>query len=195
MKARPILFSTPMVQAILDGRKTQTRRVVKPQPMLQGRTEDRVEIYQRGNTDLWEVKDKLSSDGFSILHSLKCPYGQPGDVLWVRETWAYELFPEPHFAFKANAADVYRWRPSIHMPKEAARIWLKITNVRVERLHNITRGDAMQEGCPFPNMADGQDHREWFSVLWKSINGFQSWNDNPWVWVVKFERIEKPANI
>ena len=85
---------------------------------------------------------------------------------------------------------VARWKPSIHMPKWAARIWLEISSVRVERLQSISRGDAMAEGCPFPNMADGEDPRDWFAEVWKSTGG--DWAANPWVWVIDFKRIEKP---
>ena len=85
---------------------------------------------------------------------------------------------------------VARWKPSIHMPKWAARIWLEVTGVRVERLQAISRGDAMTEGCPFPNMADGEAPREWFAEVWKSTGG--DWDANPWVWVIDFKRIEKP---
>ena len=85
---------------------------------------------------------------------------------------------------------VARWKPSIHMPKWAARIWLEITGLRVERLQSISRGDAMAEGCPLPNMADGEDPRDWFAEVWKSTGG--DWAANPWVWVIDFKRIEKP---
>ena len=79
------------------------------------------------------------------------------------------------------------WSPAIHMPKAAARIWLEITGVRVERLQSISRGDAMAEGCPFPNMADGENPRDWFAAVWKSTGG--DWDANPWVWVIDFKRI------
>ena len=82
------------------------------------------------------------------------------------------------------------WKPAIHMPKALARLWLEVTGVRVERLQSISRGDAMAEGCPFPNMADGEDPRDWFAEVWKSTGG--DWAANPWVWVIDFKRIEKP---
>lgn len=178
MKQRPILFSTPMVQAILAGRKTMTRRVVKIKELQQSMQIgsisplDKSFLVKSGNTN-WEVR---------------CPYGEIGDVLWVRETFCFD---GENYIFKPNGKP-YRWKPSIFMPKDAARIWLRITNVRVERLQDISRGDSMSEGCPFPNIAKETNPSAWFAGLWQSINGEDSWNDNPWVWVIEFERIEKP---
>lgn len=167
IKERPILFSTAMVQAILAGRKTQTRRVLKEQ-----------------------------INGIARPGQHVCPYGQPGDILWVRETFGIDV-EDDGFLYKANYdnADISwlkgSWKPSIHMPKEAARIWLEITKVRVERLNDINRGDCMGEGCPFPNIAKETDPKNWFSEIWKSINGPESWKENQWVWVVEFKRIDK----
>lgn len=168
-----------MVQAILAGRKTQTRRVVKRQsdcnPMVQGHD--------------WEISE---------LHA-HCPYGQPGYVLWVRETWAPAL---DTYAYKANYAnDILSqpqnkgmWKPSIHMPREACRLWLKITSVRVERLQDITELDALAEGAPPIRWNDQYMADDWFCDIWQTINGPGSWDANPWVWVVEFERTDKPAN-
>lgn len=209
MRSRPILFSTEMMQALLTGRKTQTRRVVKPQPMLQGRSDDRVKIYQRGDSNLWEVKDNLSSDGFSSLNSFKCVYGKPGDVLWVRETWMQAIRDFEYKADHPNDAHRFLWKPSIHMPKAACRILLRITNVRVERLQDIGRQDALREGIQERVELEDTPHErtyyqykfggptflsavEAFAGLWKFINGSDSWDANPWVWVVEFERIGKP---
>lgn len=229
MKERPILFSTPMVEATLDGRKKQTRRIVKPQPLQHFRKDDSVIIYERtpGN---WEVKDKNSNDSFSRLDSFKCPYGVVGDILWVRETFSFapltkeskEHYPElSEYIYKAGSKFVnVKWKPAIHMPKKAARIWLQITDVRVERLHDISEQDAEKEGIetkryysPDSNFCtrdylskphedgfwsgfcvnDGKQFRTSFESLWKSINGNDSWESNPWVWVVEFKRIEKPV--
>jgi len=208
MKHIPILFSTPMVQAILEGRKTQTRRVVKPQPET---------VNIETPIPMTEYLDKLKGMEKKGLKTVisgtgghtfpNCPYGQPGDVLWVRETW--QLFspygPEDYyFGYKASPGEIgieasekydYAfpdiWKPSIHMPKEACRLLLRVKSVRVERLQEITRGDAMDEGCPFANMADGPNPKDWFNNLWQSINGPESWDANPWVWVVEFKRITK----
>lgn len=207
MKLRPILFSTEMVQAILAGCKTQTRRVVKPQP----------DGYPCGIcTSSTESKD-IGAFGFAkderITANIKCHYGQVGDVLWVRETWAPAL---GYFAYKADyTAETLAlpenkglWKPSIHMPFEAARIFLQITDIRVERLQDITEEDAKAEGvwpsdrdmtlaqryynyCN-PSNPQGFSFKVGFELFWQSINGKDSWNANLWVWVIEFERIEKP---
>lgn len=203
MKQRPILFSTPMVQAILAGRKTQTRRVIKEQPKHN-------QEYGQGTTKTGGRHWVFGVTGSSIVDVIKCPYGQPGDVLWVRETWFNNAgFGAPVYVYRADGEfsdqfhrystykwlrDQCKWKPSIFMPKDAARVWLRITNVRVERLQDINRKEAILEGFPFPNKLDGQDPKKWFSDIWQSINGTDSWNANPWVWVVEFERIEKPQN-
>lgn len=188
MKERPILFSTPMVQAILEGRKTQTRRIIKPQPkddlsFLGWKLPEYVQVaFGRG----------VKTDSFH-----KFPFGQVGDVLWVRETFRPKSHSFPigeHFEYKATAEvdgnpTDEPWKPSIFMPKDATRIWLKITGVRVERLQDISKEDAKAEGI-FAESA-----KECFQTLWQSINGEGSWNDNPWVWVIEFERIEKPIEL
>jgi len=186
MRHYPILFSTPMVQAILEGRKTQTRRVVKPQPT------NFVDDPLHYLSPVPCISVNLG------LESIKCPYGQPGDVLWVRETWCYigdtasADNDKNRFHYLASKGkNNFTWKPSIHMPKEACRLFLRVKSVRVERLQEITRGDAMDEGCPFANMADGPNPKDWFNNLWQSINSPESWDANPWVWVVEFERITK----
>ena len=211
MRERPILFSAPMVRAILAGTKTQTRRVVKERHI----------------------------DAAPPVHFLQylrenCPYGQPGDRLWVRETWQGPLIDEeleeefsqsPDY-FKKPAFCAYRatdtldainadgeelgWRPSIHMPRWASRILLEITAIRVERLHEISEADAQAEGVERVVVGSGWrrycdpdseevgvppcgDARRSFRSLWKYINGAESWSANPWVWVVEFKRAEVPA--
>ena len=189
MRHYPILFSTPMVQAILERRKIQTRRVVK---------------QSSGWDNVWKVSHEgngsycmRTGTQYSIPF-FKCPYGQPGDVLWVRETWCYigdtasADNDKNRFHYLASKGkNNFTWKPSIHMPKEACRLFLRVKSVRVERLQEITRGDAMDEGCPFANMADGPNPKDWFNNLWQSINGPESWDANPWVWVVEFKRITK----
>lgn len=142
------------------------------------------------------------------MHS-GCPYGKPGDRLWVRETWASDKQVDhikPKDLSKGEpiyyaASDGWistgclpiergKLRPSIFMMQWMSRILLEIIGVRVERLQSINRGDAMAEGCPFPNMAAGPDPRHWYAELWGDINGPESWATNPWVWVVEFKRIE-----
>lgn len=194
---RPILFSGPMIRAILAGQKTQTRRVVK----LVG--PDAIE--ERDDGSLWPycVTWAHGDDGEPWY---ACPYGEPGDRLWVRETWAQEDARDlglgaSQTLYRATASDaeaalVQRWRPSIHMPRWASRLTLEVTSVRVERLQDITEDDARAEGAaaePSEALADspvGLSAREAFADLWASINGPASWAANPWVWVVGFKRIE-----
>ena len=159
MAERPILFSGPMVRAILAGNKTQTRRVVKPQPKI--------------------------APGFCEMVSglPKCPYGQPGDRLWVRETWNKYQGDSFRFASDEMAKPDYNpkdweWRPSIHMPRVASRITLEITNIRVERVQEISEADAQREGWFFENHDVNKRYdpvtmdtaRKWFHSLWNSIN-------------------------
>jgi hypothetical protein len=189
MKHIPILFSTKMVQAILEGRKTQTRRVIKTLAWDEGFNFYKFHAPKETQADFAFCHDPSKS---KMLLS-QCPYGHPGDVLWVRETWQTWALGYLYKATYGDLPDDINWRPSIHMPKTACRIWLRITEVRVERLHDITRGDAMDEGCPFPNMATGTNPRDWFKDLWQSINGPECWEANPWVWVIDFERCLMPA--
>jgi hypothetical protein len=204
MKEKPILFSTEMVRAILDGRKTQTRRVVKPQPKTHHRSDTRLHFYPRTSNN-WEVKDIWAGDCFSILDSFKCPYGKVGDLLWVRETFGQGVSGKFYYKADKGIADkiVLSWKPSIFMPKDAARIWLRITDVRVEKLGEITEGDAVAEGIsiqstgyycwhPDESLVDSAcEAGDAFRKLWQSINGHDSWNANPWVWVIEFEVLYK----
>lgn len=192
MKERPILFSGPMVRAILEGRKTQTRRVVKPQP------------------DYVCQLEKMPFTGQHWDKRIKCHYGQPGDRLWVRETWA-KPFDVPDAKLQGRLtyrsdfrespvlgtvrsdgamADRVKWKPSIHMPRWASRITLEITGVRVERLQDISEQDAIAEGVQHSlHLQGGRFARENFAHLWWTINGDDSWEQNPWVWVVEFKRV------
>lgn len=196
MTIKPILFNTEMVRAILDGRKSCTRRVVKPQPTARYGAQ-----------------------------CIKPPY-QPGDILYVRETWERfecwncegdergncpkepqkSVFDKTCGCYMYRATDeIYgdaRWHPSIHMPKEAARIWLKVTGVRVERLQEITSEQISREGveAEYPHVLNGEEKRYAFSTLWnstikKSDIDTYGWDANPWVWVIEFERCEKPKGV
>jgi len=174
MKERPILFSAPMVRAILDGSKTQTRRVVKDaQPAGIG-------LCHWSKTG-WA---HLQLSGGCSCQTVRCPYGIPGDRLWVRETFNGNA--EVGYAYRATEPDMNGcpWRPSIFMPRAASRILLEITDVCVQRLQKISDEDARAEGYDrshaFP--------REWFALLWERINGTGSWHANPWVWVITFQR-------
>lgn len=197
MKERPIIFSTPMVQAILDGRKSMTRRIIKGH----GFDPNTMPYHDAATYDDPKLGTQyyFKDEGFGYL-GIKCPYGEQGDILWVRESFT----PITPSKFNRNTSIYYRadahptklkyfnWKPSIHMPRTAARIFLEITEIRVERLQAITRGDCMLEGCPFPNMADGPNPKDWFTELWNSIKGPDSWDANPWVWVITFRRIDHP---
>jgi hypothetical protein len=205
MREHPIIFSAPMVRAILEGRKTQTRRVVKPQPNS-GPNGSMVDLM--GGE--WGLLDGDLSGNW------RCPYGQPGDRLWCRETWAEtdrtDGVPVVTYAAggciavgrKHGCADDYlihdyaltetpepdRWRPSIHMPRWASRITLEITDVRVQRVQDISATDAWAEGIP--HSPDVNPMHE-FEELWDSINesrGF-GWNANPYVWALTFRRVEQ----
>lgn len=208
MKEQPILFSAPMVRAILSGSKSQTRRIVKPQP-----APDQQPRTVIGSSGFVYVMDNAPLLPYPEVRRVRwdCPYGQPGDRLWVRETWAHDatdleqcraahedamgglMTYGPYYRATESAPDTLHWRPSIHMPRWASRITLEVTSVRVERLQDISRGDAMAEGCPFPNLAQGDDPRRWYAHLWDEINGPGSWEANPWVWVVEFRTVEVAA--
>lgn len=194
MAERPILFSTPMVRAILCGDKTTTRRIIKPQPDPQLRHHRRlINLHGREGRLFSQHEDMREGQQHE---SRWCPYGKPGDHLWVRETHYVERAGtlgenDQQVLYRATDGDapVSNWRPSIHMPRWASRILLEVTDVRVERLLNMDRGACMEEGCPFPNMHRGPNPIHWFKNLWDSINGPGSWEADPWVWVIRFKRI------
>ena len=209
MTERPILFSAPMVNAILTGRKTQTRRVAK--------------VNDRGLKAGFVTPNAGYAPRPIAEHAAYCPYGRTGELLWGRETWQYadwtedgcpwvryradgkkrcvesdispewverltdiwaELSQDENYSIDSRAAD-RKWRPAIHMPRWACRLVLEIAAVRVERLQEISVHDVDAEGTPatYPSGAEVGDYRK----LWESINGAGSWDLNPWVWVVEFK--------
>ncbi len=191
MKEHPILMQTDMVKAILDGRKTQTRRIIKPQPPYFNSTPNLI------CNDVWMSHDR---QGVGTNH--RCPYGQVSDRLWVRETHYLHLLEVNGDCgavfYKAQSPNLkVKWRPSIHMFRKDSRITLEITEVRVERVQEITAYDAQQEGASF--IPPHQPSKRYpvtfdetiingFHILWDSINAKRgSWADNPWVWVVSFK--------
>lgn len=215
MAIKPILFNTEMVRAILDGRKTCTRRLIKPQP-------DKKHIYPLGFVTDSTEKKEVGCFGFAAneyggsIQYVKPPYRYaPGDILYVRETW--KKAPNGYYYYedwqRNDIADITKWKPSIHMPKEAARIWLKVTNVRVERLQEITPQQAENEGVGnlfYEDIGYSEKNygtevdkeygiaREQFAWLWDSTIKNSDldrygWNANPWVWIIEFERCEKPG--
>lgn len=202
---KPILFSTPMVKAILEGRKTHTRRVIKEDK--RGTWEAVNDVRRNseyGATVPCYLLREISVDDKSP--NIMYPKYDVGDILWVRETW--RICPDGIFCYKAigdcdtcsttreNAFNI-NWKPSIFMPREACRLFLKITDIRVQRLQEITEEDAMAEGVKAygPNNCSGTSARIAFAQLWDSLNerrGYE-WRVNPWVWAISFERIKKPA--
>jgi hypothetical protein len=251
MKTKPIPFHTEEVRAILDGRKTQTRRVVKnricgllnPQVVPKKAGDilwrydwdsekgiwDRREIIIQQSCFCFEGEIERYIDPYNFTKGTKlfpwqssphsCPYGQVGDRLWVRETWAdigYAMFEKPYFVYRATDPewaknDGWRgWKPSIHMKREASRITLEITGVRVEKLQDISEEDAIAEGVKcevydqgkpisacwynyqedlFDGSFNSPEAVDSFRTLWDSINAKHSWESNPWVWVVEFSNL------
>lgn len=218
MKSRPILFSAPMVRAILDSSKTQTRRIVKGAPDCPNGWY--ADAYNK--TDKWTFwgPRETEESGKCALPMFKNPYGQVGDQLWVRETWAIaskatdlvkvyyaasekQSHTEFHEYFPVELAkDMLptwpKYRPSIHMPRWSSRITLEITGVRVERLQDIGEEDAQAEGFHGPMTGTdwydinqvGKTPSECYKELWTIINGSSSWDANPWVWCIEFKRID-----
>jgi hypothetical protein len=245
MRERPILFSAPMVRAILAGQKTQTRRMVKPQPQHPSFGSRKMLALDDEGIDLYLHGGPL------LPWAIRCPYGRDGDRLWARETWRVGAWRGPmhdrssdHWVAldyqadgharrewlscgaddrleRQSLADAHRagrievdgrfewepgqspcrWRPSIHMPRWASRLTLEVTDVRVERLQSISEDDARAEGVDYdpgeggvfwvPGLGCASDSAaESFRLLWTSINGAESWNANPWVWVITFKRID-----
>ncbi|MFM1413532.1 morphogenetic protein [Yersinia enterocolitica] len=203
MNEKPILFNSEMVNAILSGRKTQTRRIMRDQPEVIP-PED-----ECGVPGYWIPYNAGKTMVRNEMMTIACPLGNPGDQLWVRETWArYNIDQASHdMAYRATTpADWPKdglWRPSIHMPRWASRINLLITGVRVERLNDISEQDAISEGLecyvddgvPYYGPFNNGDCRPdvVFRGLWDSIYGQkegENWQANPWVWVINFERME-----
>lgn len=185
VKVKPILFNTEMVLAILEGRKTVTRRIVKLPKYIH---EQGNGLYVLHAENACYVNQKMQN----LTSYLKMPY-QPNDILYVRETWAdgYD-----GYVYKADDKlewKVVKWHPSIHMPKEAARIWLKVTNVRIERLQDIDIAGCEKEGCQCGHNGDIFEFMSiWDSTIKKPELGKYGWETNPWVWVIEFERCDRP---
>ena len=211
-KERPILFSGHMVRAILNGQKTVTRREIKPSMRS---ADSSFELHQQED-ESWRPMhtfDESGMDAQGTEHPIVCPYGQFGDRLWVREAWLADaqldsiaprdlsqgepiMYPADKSVRQTGCAMISQGRgpPSIHMPRWASRILLEITAVRVELLQDISEEQAEAEGVGFLRRAPDADETltaaQLFECLWSSINGDESWNGNPWVWVVEFKRIE-----
>lgn len=199
MKHIPILFSTEMVKAIEKGTKTQTRRTKGLQKITNHYFQS---LVHHATGKFTFVKNGNYSPREDDIIEVKCPYGQVGDVLWVRESFIKDGNSYLHKAQHTIVGNHIKWKPSIHMPKEACRLFLKITDIRVERLQDINDNDAKLEGivwnpgiewiCEPPLITNA--YIALFKKLWQSINGEESWNSNPWVWVISFEKTDKPEN-
>jgi len=253
MKHRPILFNGEMVLAILDGRKSQTRRIIKPQP----EGSNPIVVFARTEQTATHWRSLVNGNCEETARIYQCPYGQPGDRLWVRESWRIGAWDEDDGTIAIDYCDgprrewlpipdddgekfnrywisccdelarkridpgtdgryhwepgqsPLRWRPSIHMPRWASRITLEIVSVRVERLQDISETDAMAEGIDMEsdhaslciNIEDricGPGDSDLFKgsailtvwrKLWRDINGWESWDANPWVWVIEFQKV------
>jgi hypothetical protein len=231
MAIKPILFNTEMVRANLDGRKSCTRRIVKPQP--QGRL---CYTFAGGDCGTWGYPSKTAYENWGDEYKLpeditdeelKRRWNPPyhtDDILYVRETWEHfeccccegdehgNCYREPQQSVLNKSCGCYmyratdeiygdaRWHPSIHMPKEAARIWLKVTDVRVERLQDMWASDVSKEGIRFNKPTAADEMLKAFAKLWdstikKTVLDRYGWDANPWVWVIEFERCEKPEGV
>ncbi len=209
VKARPILFSAPMVRALIEGRKSQTRRIVKP-----------LGNHWRHDPPEFDEEGRQTWSGERYIDVDACPYGQPGDLLYVRETWGVitgkysQRWPAGTTAYRADHGvthggqeyDLMRWRPSIHMPRWASRLTLRIKAVRVERLQEISEADALAEGLTkWPHKGDfayGFDggwpdgyatHTGAFNALLHKVGRGEAWDRNAWTWVIEFDVIQ--ANV
>ena len=217
MKTRPINFKAHEVRAIREGRKTQTRRIIKPQPPfgctygINGAGSHAI-CSAKDNPSVWVPPTPKSED-----HRLACPYGKPGDRLYVKERWMNAILPDGftgapqvkrgqksekldgwiRVAWHSDSPDPggwpirYGWKSPVTMPRWASRITLEIVSVRVERLQDISEADAKREGLPNFDADGNLIHKGWlFEDLWNRINGPGSWDLNPWVWVVEFKEVK-----
>lgn len=215
MTERGMIFNSEMVRAILDGRKTQSRRIMNVQPENSELGLRRVVESKNGIDDgkyFWSQSDATGLKSRS--KPFACPFGAVGDRIWVREafrvhsratdvatlvykasernSWTEQTHRVP-VAVCNKPATPEKWTPSLHMPRWASRILLEITDVRVERLKSISDRDALREGCSAADMKSGDCVADVFARLWASIYGSDSWNANPWVWVIEFKRVEGGA--
>lgn len=215
IRDRPILFSTPMVQSLAKGWKTQTRRMTGFDWLNKRPNDFTASLFHANSSGDLLAGFRSKANPAEIVSAVGCPYGKAGDLLWVRETWAPDV--RGGFYYKANDKCFDgKWKPSIHMPKSAARTWLKITDVRIEQIQEISPRDAISEGierlAAWPEAPDKPRYRWYglpgivrddqaatfdpvlsFFTLWAQINGEDSVLTNPWVWIVEFEKTEAPS--
>jgi len=213
MKEHPILFSTPMIQAILLGTKSQTRRVIKVKDVYKG-----ISHFEHTTDNYWISRLIVDMRGLypdskptTILGNLyKCPYGEVGDRLWVRETWVDMVCvastekgkgkgeSNPHYKASSDSTELKilqgHWKPSIFMPRKYSRITLEITDIRVQRLQEISEQDAYAEGCPSVIATIAEVPMvNWYKHLWDGINAKSGygWDKNPFVWCISFKVIKE----
>ena len=214
---KPILFSTEMVQAILEGRKTQTRRLHGLDEIKKNPNDWTFYYFSKDDKRTFAHFRKQEDNKIKSIFGTS-PY-QIGDILWVRETWqttwnenkkSWDTIYKADGGYWIDDDGIMKWKPSIYMPKEAARIFLEVSNVRVERLKDISEEDAIEEGIEIIHYAENilpvfrnyllkekkgtLNPRLSFRTLWEKINGEDSWNANPWVWVYEFKVVEKPKD-
>ena len=221
-RERPILFSTPLIPRLLDGSKTQTRRLLKPQP-IRGKVVNREGWHwdpTRYNHHIWHDEEDQNTGDWAKWFLGMCPYGRVGDVLWVREAWCGEVHPATskliynddgntyRVLYRADGHEVYKddgdgfvefnkdgtaaspWRPSIHMPRWASRIDLEITEVRVERVNQISHRDALAEGVDYDVSKEGGAPVPSFARQWDQLHGPGAFERGDWCWVLSFRRIK-----
>lgn len=208
MKERGMIFNGEMVRAILDGRKTQTRRAVSDRHLHM------IDVASQAG-ECYPLDSGTDHSNSQSYYREWCPFGAVGDRIWVRETWnkyggllTYRADHDWIDEMRKEKICNVKWTPSIHMPRWASRITLEITDVRVERLNAISEEDAMREGIDADRLAESQDNYDCiadhnmtgrptatgaFKYLWESIYGEESWNANHWVWVISFKRVEGGA--
>ncbi|WP_394521668.1 hypothetical protein C1N60_08765 [Pantoea sp. SGAir0184] len=200
MKERGMIFNAEMVRAVLDGSKTQTRRMLTPRQLKMIDTAAAI-------GECYPLESGYQHENSQSYYREWCPFGAVGDRLWVRETFGFSIrsvggSPHEQVVYRASKPDAVRlydcngkpdpmkWTPSIHMRRKYSRITLEITGVRVERLQDISDIDAIAEGCSTADMRSGDSARDVYARLWSSIYGADSWQANPWVWVIEFKRVE-----
>jgi hypothetical protein len=207
MKETPLMLKTPLVKATLEGRKTQTRRVMRDQPS----ENEKFKYYcQLKNGDWGALFEWKTSEGEIFHNHYKCPYGKPGDLLWVKETYTDggNLTSGVGYIYKANNypddfIKAIKWKPSLFMPKSACRLWLEIESITPERLCDISEEDAIAEGVSRDVWTENGistnfepdselDYIKGFKILWDSINGKTlPWSKNPWLWAIKYKVVER----
>lgn len=198
--AKPIIFSVPMIKALLSGQKTMTRRIIGMSEYDFVRIVNEAEVIDEKTEDEKKIFGTIAEfqQDNEIGYYIKCPYGKIGDYLWVRESFA--PIQKKSYIYKATETSLtqVKWKPPLFMPKAACRLWLKIVGIKVARIQSTTYQDILNEGWdaktsqPFTDRTAGEDANDWWKYLWTKINGKESWEENDWVWVIEFEKCARP---